>query len=476
MNHAPIQGKNVLVVDDDPHILEVLDARLASAGYHVRRAASGEEALERLKGASVDLVISDIRMPGMDGMKLLESMERFHPGLPIILLTAHGSISGAVEAMKHGAVDYLTKPFDGRELLSKVAAILLKTARHDQVFGGGKAALVGESRAMRELAALVERVAPRDVNVLVLGESGTGKELVAHHIHEKSARRAGPLLIVDCGSTPAGLLESELFGHVKGSFTHAVKDKKGLIEQANQGTLFLDEIGNISAEMQVRLLRFLENHKIRRIGDVREIQVDCRVIAATNADIFKEVAAGRFREDLLYRLKVVTIHVPPLRERREDIPILAEHFVREFCRRQGMPSVTLPPETAAAILNYSWPGNVRELKNALEGGVVLCSDGVLRPEDLQLRHSDGMAAPPDAPGRSGYEGPVAAVATPGAPAGEGQPLSLEESEKKAIIRALEESGWVQKDAAPLLGVSRRALNYKIQKYDIEIPKRRALKK
>jgi transcriptional regulator with PAS, ATPase and Fis domain len=204
--------------------------------------------------------------------------------------------------------------------LSKVAAILLKTGRHGQVPAEGGASLVGASRAMRELAVLVERVAARDVNVLVLGESGTGKELVAHHIHEKSPRRAGPLLIVDCGSTPAGLLESELFGHVKGSFTHAVKDKKGLIEQAHQGTLFLDEIGNISAEMQVRLLRFLENHKIRRIGDVREIQVDCRVIAATNADIFQEVAAGRFREDLLYRLKVVTIHVPPLRERRRTFP------------------------------------------------------------------------------------------------------------------------------------------------------------
>ena len=467
MNHSQFQGKTVLVVDDDPHILEVLDARLASAGYLVSRAVSGEEALDRLKAGPVDMVISDVRMPGMDGMRLLENVERLHPGLPIILLTAHGSISGAVEAMKHGAVDYLTKPFDGRELLSKVAGILLKTVAQDTTPAGIGAALVGQSRAMRELTALVERVAARDVNVLVLGESGTGKELVAHHIHEKSPRRNGPLLIVDCGSTPAGLLESELFGHVKGAFTHAVKDKKGLIEQAHQGTLFLDEIGNISAEMQARLLRFLENHKIRRIGDVREIQVDCRVIAATNADIFQEVAAGRFREDLLYRLKVVTIHVPPLRERREDIPILAEHFVREFCRRQGIPPVTLHPDTAAAILRYSWPGNVRELKNALEGGVVLCSDGVLRPEDLQLSPSETMAASPVPAGGADARGPMA---------GGGDPLSLEESERIAIIRALEKSAWVQKDAAPLLGVSRRALNYKIQKYGIEIPRRRAAKK
>jgi len=236
--NMPCQEKHVLVVDDDQHILEVLDARLASAGYCVMRAENGEEALERLKAGGVDLVISDIRMPGMDGMKLLEFIEKLHPGLPMILLTAHGSISGAVDAMKHGAVDYLTKPFDGRELLSKVASIMAKSGRRDEARGGRAVSFVGESRAMRELIALVDRVASRDVNVLVLGESGTGKELVAHLIHEKSVRRAGPLLIVDCGSTPAGLLESELFGHVKGSFTHAVKDKKGLIEQANQGTLF----------------------------------------------------------------------------------------------------------------------------------------------------------------------------------------------------------------------------------------------
>jgi len=472
--NMPCQEKHVLVVDDDQHILEVLDARLASAGYCVMRAENGEEALERLKAGGVDLVISDIRMPGMDGMKLLEFIEKLHPGLPMILLTAHGSISGAVDAMKHGAVDYLTKPFDGRELLSKVASIMAKSGRRDEARGGRAVSFVGESRAMRELIALVDRVASRDVNVLVLGESGTGKELVAHLIHEKSVRRAGPLLIVDCGSTPAGLLESELFGHVKGSFTHAVKDKKGLIEQANQGTLFLDEIGNISSEMQVRLLRFLENHKIRRIGDVREIQVDCRVIAATNADIFQEVAAGRFREDLLYRLKVVTIHVPPLRERREDIPGLAEHFVGDFCRRQGIPRVTLHPDTVSAILAYSWPGNVRELKNTLEGGVVLCSGGTLLPVDLQLpmaggRHPSAPYAPTSASSAASPQAPSAV------PEG-GQSLSLEESEKKAIIRALEESGWVQKDAAPLLGVSRRALNYKIQKYAIEIPRRRAGRK
>ncbi|MYL83020.1 response regulator [Desulfovibrio aerotolerans] len=454
MSIGPQQTRKiVLVVDDDPHILEVLEVRLVSAGYDVITAANGLEALDVLAKKPVRLVISDIRMPGMDGMRMLEEMEKRNIKLPIIFLTAHGSIPGAVEAIKHGAVDYLTKPFDGQELLTRVTEVFAKAAGLDAARNAdlGETGLVGKSQTMRDLAAMIERVAPRDVNVLVLGESGTGKELVANLIHRRGPRKSGPLVTVDCGSTPAGLLESELFGHVKGSFTHAVKDKKGLIEQANQGTLFLDEIGNISSEMQIRLLRFLENHKIRRIGDVREIQVDCRVIAATNADIFEQVEDGVFREDLLYRLKVVTINVPPLRERREDIPILAEHFTRQFCAAQGMPPVTVPVETMAYLTAYPWPGNVRQLRNALEAGVVLCTDGVLAPQDLQLPLAG------KGPDRSADN------------------LSLDQSEKAAIVRALEQSGWVQKEAAPLLGVSRRALNYKIQKYGIEIPKRRSKK-
>ena len=453
MNSSGTARKTILAVDDDPHILEVLEVRLVSAGYDVVTASDGQEALEVLAKTPVRLVISDIRMPGMSGTRLQEEMVRRGLKLPIIFLTAHGSIPGAVEAIKHGAVDYLTKPFDGQELLARVAEVFAKVEGASLTEPGEMAegGLVGKSQAMRDLAAMIERVAARDVNVLVLGESGTGKELVANLIHRRSPRKNGPLVTVDCGSTPAGLLESELFGHVKGAFTHAVKDKKGLIEQAHQGTLFLDEIGNISSEMQVRLLRVLENHKIRRIGDVREIQVDCRVIAATNADIFEQVSEGVSREDLLYRLKVVTINVPPLRERREDIPVLAEHFARQFCAAQGIPQVTIPAETMAFLMAYPWPGNVRQLRNALEAGVVLCTDGVLAEGDLQL--------------------PLAGKG----PDRSGESLSLEESERTAIVRALEQAGWVQKEAAPLLGVSRRALNYKIQKYGIEIPKRRSRK-
>jgi len=460
-------GKTILIVDDDPHILEVLEARLSHAGYRVVKAGDGQEALDHLAVSRVDLVISDIRMPGLTGLELQASLERTAPGLPIIFLTAHGTIPDAVKAIQSGAVDYLTKPFDGLELLDKVSRTLARSVRPQAGQESGAAApsppalpalpdgavMRTASPKMNELVQMARRVAARDVNVLILGESGTGKERVAQLIHALSPRRDHPLVVVDCGSTPATLLESELFGHVKGAFTHAVRDKKGLIEEAHKGTLFLDEIGNISPEMQVRLLRFLENHKIRRIGDTREISVDCRVIAATNADLAQNVARGAFREDLYYRLRVVTLSVPPLRERKEDIAPLAYDFAKTFCREERMEEIRLPEETLDFLRDYPWPGNVRELKNAVEAGIVLCQGGALRPEDFSqiLRIAQAAA----------HTRPLAAAA-----------LSLDESEKSAIIRALERAGWVQKDAAPLLGVSRRALNYKIQKYGITIPARR----
>jgi len=452
--------KTILIVDDDPHILEVLETRLSSAGYHVVLAGDGRAALDFLAANAVDLVISDIRMPGLTGLELQAALERTLPGLPLLFLTAHGSIQDAVKAIQSGAVDYLTKPFDGLELLEKVRAVLAKTGGGASRKASTKPPALAEEAAwqtsspkMIELMRQVSRVAARDVNVLILGESGTGKEVIAERIHAMSPRRDHPLVVVDCGSTPDTLLESELFGHVKGAFTHAVRDKKGLIEEASKGTLFLDEIGNISAEMQARLLRFLENHKIRRIGDTREIAVDCRVIAATNANLAKSVAAGTFREDLYYRLRVVTLNVPPLRERKEDIEPLARLFAKAFCAAQRMEEVSILPETLDVMLEYAWPGNVRELKNAVEAGIVLCQGGQLTPEDLSRIL---QIAPPAA----------------SAPQKMSQALSLDESEKLAIIRALERSNWVQKDAAPLLGVSRRALNYKIQKYGIEIPSRR----
>lgn len=443
-----MREQKVLVVDDDPSIQQVLEARLLSAGYGVVIAASGEEALMRLESGPIDLVISDIKMPGMSGRELLwECMQRW-PGLPVILLTAYGTVPDAVGALKGGAADYLLKPFDGQELLSKVAGMLAQA--DPRPWHGASGNIIseelwgGKSPSMARLYRLIERVAPTDATALLMGESGTGKEKIAGLLHRLSMRARGPFVIVDCGSTPSTLLESELFGHVKGAFTNALKDKKGLIAEAHGGTLFLDEIGNISQEMQLRLLRFLQEKKIRRIGEVLEKSVDCRVIAATNSDLADMVRKGEFREDLYYRLKVITVQVPPLRERKEDLSVLMDGFLAEFSR--GMQPPRFDEDVLDAMQDYPWPGNVRELRNMIEAATILCSDGIIRMEDMQFEDLEG-----DAP-------------LPG-------DLSLEGSERQVLVRALEKSNWVVKDAADLLGVSRRTMHYKIKKYQIDTARR-----
>jgi DNA-binding NtrC family response regulator len=441
--------QSILVVDDDQHVLEVLEARLSSGGFQVLKAAGGHEALKIIRSKHVDLMISDMKMPGMGGMGLLTEVRSLRPGLPFIFLTAYGTIPDAVRAVKAGAVDYLAKPFDGRELLKKIRKILEGVSlhlSHDIEFSKTQDFDQVKSPVMRELYDLIKRVAASDVNLLILGESGVGKEHAARLIHQMGPRRDQPLVVVDCSSTPAGLLESELFGHVKGSFTHAVRDKKGLVETADGGTLLLDEIGNISPDMQTRLLRFLEDRKIRRIGSVREKTVDCRIIAATNTDLLKDIETGRFREDLYYRLRVVTLKIPQLRERKEDIPLLSQHFVEAFCKKHDVSTVKIPTETIKWLSDYPWPGNVRELKNALEASVVLCQDSVLHPSDLRLTGLPEI---------------------PGVVSAESDPFSLEESERNTIIRALKQTGGVQKKAAKLLGISRRAIHYKIKKFEID---------
>ncbi len=439
--------KNVLVVDDDPHILEVIEARLVASDFSVIKASSAEKALKELKRHEFDLMICDVKLPDLNGFQLFKKVRAMHEGIPVIFLTAFGTIPDAVRAMKAGAVEYLTKPFDGRELVHKINEILkqAKTVRQKPPTLP-QTPYFGKSPAMKELHEMVQRVAAIDVNVLILGESGVGKEVIAHMLHDLSSRREKAFIIVDCGSTPAGLLESELFGHVKGSFTHAIRDKKGLIEIADKGTLFLDEIGNVSSEMQMRLLRFLEDHKIRRIGDVQEISVDCRVVAATNTNLLEDIRSGEFREDLYYRLRVVTLNIPPLRERREDIPGFVKYFVETFCSTKAIPLVEILPETIRTLCEYPWPGNVRELRNTLEAAVALCPDGVLRPKDIRLPSVSEMDSDEEI---------------------SESPFSLEESERQAIIRALKETGGVQKSAAELLGISRRAIHYKIKKYGIK---------
>ena len=444
-----INNKRVMIVDDDPSLLEVLDARLSAAGFTVFKASSGAEALKILKKQTIDLLVSDMKMPNMSGMELFEKVCETHPFLPVIFLTAYGTVPDAVDAIKAGAVDYLTKPFEGKDLVRRIKDLLQEIDTPEETFADivDDDFFWGTSEAMSELRALLQRVAGSNANVLVLGESGVGKECIAKLIHMSSARQDKPYIVVDCGSTPPGLLESELFGHLKGSFTHAIQDKKGLIEAAHGGTLFLDEIGNISAEMQSRLLRFLEERKIRQVGAIKEKVVDCRVIAATNSDLRADVDEGNFRGDLYYRLKVVTLVIPPLRERREDIPPLARFFADSYSKANNLPRVELPQKTLRWMQSLSWPGNVRELKNAIQSGVILCKNNKIQPEDLQL-DSDALA------GDDFSE----------------EDFSIEQSEKEAIIRALRQAKGIKKDAAELLGISRRAIQYKSKKYNLDASK------
>ncbi|GAB6190819.1 sigma-54-dependent transcriptional regulator [Desulfocastanea catecholica] len=436
----------VLIVDDDPSILEVLEARLMAADFKIYKAANGADALEILKQNPVDILVSDIKMPEMSGLELLEKTRTIFPELPVIFLTAYGTIPDAVDAVKAGAVDYLTKPFDGKELVWKIEQVIATIPRTPVAPQPADDAGIfwGNSVAMTELKELLIKVAASNANVLILGESGVGKESVARMLHNCSPRKDKPYIVVDCGSTPPGILESELFGHVKGSFTHAIQNKKGLIEAAHGGTLFLDEVGNISQEMQSRLLRFLEERTIRQVGAIKEKEIDCRVISATNADLRADAEEGKFRLDLYYRLKVVTLVVPPLRERRDDIPDLARFLVNTYTRNNNLPSLDLPQRTLDWLQTLSWPGNVRELKNALETGIILCKNRRILPEDLQLDEEP----------------------TPMAESSD-ENFSIEQSEKEAIIRALKQTKGVKKDAAELLGISRRAIQYKSKKYKLD---------
>ena len=442
----------ILIVDDDQSILEVLEARLSASNFKVLKAkdaVGAEQILRDQKG--VDLLVSDIKMPGKSGMELFTDVRKALPDLPVIFLTAYGTIPDAVDAIKLGAADYISKPFDGLELIKKINAMMalrgtgICTESMPLVESGF---YWGKSAAMKHLYTMVKKVSATQVNVLILGESGVGKECIAGSIHKNSPRRKHPYIVVDCGSTPAGILESELFGHLKGAFTHAVKDKIGLIEAADLGTLFLDEIGNISHDMQCRLLRFLEDKKIRQVGAIKEKTVDCRVIAATNADLTQAIEEGNFRQDLYYRLKGITLTIPPLRDRKEDIYPLAQLFVDNYGQTHGIDRLCLSDAAVKVLEEHLWPGNVRELKNTIEAGAVLCQNQVIEPWDLQVESIRENA-----------------VLT--SDLHDSQAFSIEQSEKDTIIRALKESRGVQKDAADLLGISKRAMHYKVKKYSID---------
>jgi DNA-binding NtrC family response regulator len=393
------EREQILVVDDEPNLRRVLSAQLVRDGYDVHTAEDGEQALGILGEHHVDLVITDLRMPKVDGMELLRRALAMDPELPVVMITAHGTVDNAVEALKTGAFDYITKPFDQAEVrvIVKKALLTRNLAAREATRPGGavpefRHGIIGRSSAIQELYSILDRVADTPTTVLVTGESGTGKELVARALHEGSSRRDRPFIKVNCAAIPHELIESELFGYEKGAFTGAAGPKPGRFELAAGGTLFLDEIGTIPVEMQVKLLRALQESEFERVGGIKTIRVDVRLVAATNTDLKKEIAAGHFREDLYYRLNVVPIRLAPLREREDDTLLLARHFIERSNSRLGKHVEGIEPEADRVLVQHPWPGNIRELENVIERAVLFCDGPKVRVRDLPLEVRDDKLA------------------------------------------------------------------------------------
>jgi two-component system response regulator AtoC len=446
--------KRILVVDDEPNIRKVLKAFLRRAGHEVSEAADGYEAIHLLSQEIHDVVVSDLKMPGLDGIGLLSHCKEEHPGLPVILITAHGTVDSAVEAIKRGAHDYITKPFDQDELLRIITNALRVEERSRGKFrspssGQGRHGIIGETPVMQTVFELIEKVAGPPTTVLITGESGTGKGLVARALHNASPRREKPFIQVNCGAIPENLFESELFGHERGAFTGAISARPGRFELADGGTIFLDEVGELPQQMQVKLLRVLQDRTFERVGGARSITVDVRLVAATNKDLAKEVKAGRFREDLYWRLNVVPVRLPALRERREDIPGLVSHFVEHFRLRLGRDVRSVRQEALAALAAGRWPGNVRELENTVERAVLLASKPVLSLEDFGL---EGPEGPPEAAEGLGLKEYVRVYTA--------------RLERARIQEALEAHAGNVTHASRALGISRKSLQMKMKEYGL----------
>jgi len=455
--------ETILIVDDEKNYPPILAAVMEEEGFEALMANSGEEALNILKHSDVDLVLTDMKMPSMDGIALLENVKIKDPELPVIMMTAHGTVEKAVEAMQKGAYSYIMKPFDNESLIlyvNKAISMyrvikenrrLRQTVKSQYSFGN----IIGKSKKMQDVFEIIRKVAPVSATVLVEGESGTGKDLVAKSIHFNGPRRDYPFVAVNCTALAKTLLESELFGHERGSFTGAISSKKGRFELADGGTLFLDEIGELSPSLQVKLLRVLQDKIFERVGGVRQVSVNFRLIAATNKHLKEEVRKGRFREDLFYRMNVVHIELPPLRHRPEDLHLLVDHFIGKYSnvRNQDSPVKGIERQVERLFFDYNWPGNVRELENVIERAMVLCSDEILNVDDLpkdfrnsifEFQQLDGI--PEDAELFK----------------------TLIDIEKKMILRALKTTGNVQSDAAQLLGIGKSGLNKKLKKHGIGI--------
>ena len=438
---------DILVVDDDISHCTILQALLRGWGYRVALAYNGVQALEQVRQTVFDLVLCDIRMAEMDGIETLKEIKTWNPSIPVLIMTAYSSVDTAVEALKSGALDYLIKPLDFDKLQQTLSEALAHTRLSESPVAGSPPAaqfgMVGDSPAMRALLNNIALVAPSDATVLIHGESGTGKELVARALHASSARSRRPLVILNCAALNESLLESELFGHEKGAFTGADKRREGRFVEADGGTLFLDEIGDISPLMQVRLLRAIQEREVQRVGSNQTLSVDVRLIAATHRDLAEEVSAGRFRQDLYYRLNVVTIDMPPLRQRKEDIPQLARYFLQRYAERNRKAVQGFTPQAMYLLIRYAWPGNIRELENAVERAVVLLTGEYISERELPLA--------------------ITGTSVSDAPHGEDSIQPLVEVEKEAILVALEKTGGNKTEAARQLGITRKTLLAKLSR-------------
>jgi two-component system NtrC family response regulator len=448
---------SILIVDDDSSQRRLVEFWLREDGYDSITAANGLEGLKSFEAHSPRLVIADIRMPGLSGTDLLSRIHDINPEIPVILVTAFGTVNSAVEAMKLGAADYLLKPLNAEEL----KIVVRRTLEHRKLIDEnrylreyaessfGFENLIGRSHKMRELFDIATQVARHNSTVLLTGESGTGKELVAKAIHQNGPRRDKPFVTINCGAIPETLIESELFGHRKGSFTGATTDRAGKFEAANGGTIFLDEIGELQLSLQVKLLRVIQEREIDKIGHPHPIKVDVRILAATNRELRTLVEDGQFREDLYYRLSVVRLHVPPLRERKDDIPLLLEHFMAKYCTRHGVDPLSVTEEALEVLRHYNWPGNVRELENVVERLIVMGRNKLIRPEGLPAE----MRAIKRRVANLRLELPE-------------EGIDLEEVERDILVQALEKHKWNQTHAARYLNISRKTLIYRMEKFGL----------
>jgi len=456
----------ILVVDDEPNYLIVLAELLKEEGFEVITAERGEDGLKIAEDTDLDLVITDMRMPGMDGLELLQAVKSHNKDLPVIMITAFGEVEKAVVAMKAGAYNYLVKPFNNDELLLNIRKAIEHYSllrenlrlRDEARVRYGFASIVGKNARMQEIYQLIEKVAPTQASVLITGESGTGKELVARAIHINSPREKSPFISVNCAALPETLLESELFGHERGAFTGATSMRKGRFELADSGTLFLDEIGDIPLPLQAKLLRVLQERSFERVGGTRPINVDVRIITATNRELKDEVDAGRFREDLYYRLNVLQIHLPPLRERADDIPMLTEHFIKKFAAMLNKPNLRISGEALRYLVGLPWEGNVRELENTIERAAILCSGDGIKTEDVHPDVADSKLTVDWSP-----DGDLDKLIPSNLPL----PDVLSGMEEQMLKRALKDADFVQARAAESLGITKSLLQYKMKKYRLQ---------